>query len=163
MEREEALQYYNDYFNDAGAENEQDVIQALGSPEKVAENIKRDLYGTGYGDTEYQREQANDKALVEYRQNGSEQSKEKKKMSTPRIVLLVVVCVLAASPVLGVGVGLLGALVGIVVSWFSLILGFGVAAVALLAVLLVLTVVCSDSTDFIADRLGNGVYCRKSA
>ena len=35
-EREEALQYYNDYFNDAGRENEQDVIEALGSPKQVA-------------------------------------------------------------------------------------------------------------------------------
>ena len=32
-EREEALQYYNDYFNDAGMENEQEVIKALGWPE----------------------------------------------------------------------------------------------------------------------------------
>mgnify|MGYP002618787831 CR=1 FL=1 len=36
-EREEALQYYNDYFNDAGRENEKEVIKALGSPEEVAE------------------------------------------------------------------------------------------------------------------------------
>ena len=40
-EREEALQYYNEYFNDAGPENEQNVIEALGNPVKVAENIKR--------------------------------------------------------------------------------------------------------------------------
>ena len=31
-EREEALQYYNEYFNDAGPENEQNVIEALGNP-----------------------------------------------------------------------------------------------------------------------------------
>lgn len=42
-EREEALQYYNDYFDDAGAVNEQEVIEALGNPARVAENIKRDL------------------------------------------------------------------------------------------------------------------------
>ena len=42
-EREEALQYYNDYFNDAGRENEQEVIEALGYPARVAENINRDL------------------------------------------------------------------------------------------------------------------------
>lgn len=40
-EREEALQYYNEYFNDAGPENEQNVIEALGNPAKVAENIKK--------------------------------------------------------------------------------------------------------------------------
>lgn len=46
-EREEALQYYNEYFNDAGPENEQAVIEALGNPAKVAENIKRDINGSG--------------------------------------------------------------------------------------------------------------------
>ena len=43
QEKEEALQYYNDYFEDAGPENEQEVIASLGSPEKIAENIKRDI------------------------------------------------------------------------------------------------------------------------
>lgn len=42
-EKEEALQYYNDYFDDAGAENEQSVIEALGNPARVAENIRREL------------------------------------------------------------------------------------------------------------------------
>ena len=38
-EREEALQYYEDYFDDAGAENEQQVIEELGTPQKVASTI----------------------------------------------------------------------------------------------------------------------------
>ena len=42
-EREEALQYYNDYFNDAGRENEQEVIKALGSPMQVAGIVKEGL------------------------------------------------------------------------------------------------------------------------
>lgn len=42
-EREEALQYYNDYFNDAGAENERQVIKALGSPAQVAKIVKDGL------------------------------------------------------------------------------------------------------------------------
>lgn len=50
-EREEALQYYNDYFNDAGRENEQEVIAALGSPEQVAEIVK-----DGLGDNSIQGE-----------------------------------------------------------------------------------------------------------
>ena len=49
-EREEALQYYNDYFDDAGNESEQEVIEALGNPARVAENIKRDLLESGYGE-----------------------------------------------------------------------------------------------------------------
>ena len=31
-EREEALQYYNDYFDDAGIENESRVLEELGRP-----------------------------------------------------------------------------------------------------------------------------------
>ncbi len=38
-EREEALHYYNEYFNDAGVENEEGVIESLGSPEDVAATI----------------------------------------------------------------------------------------------------------------------------
>ena len=60
-ERLEALDYYNSYFDDAGEENEAEVIQELGSPGKVAAIIKADLkensgdYGEytewGYEDT----------------------------------------------------------------------------------------------------------------
>ena len=50
-EREEALQYYNDYFNDAGKENEQEVIKALGSPGQVAQIVKDGLGdNTGAGE-----------------------------------------------------------------------------------------------------------------
>ena len=49
-ERREAMKYYNDYFDDAGEENEQRVIEELGSPEKVAATIKAGL--SGGGDTE---------------------------------------------------------------------------------------------------------------
>jgi uncharacterized membrane protein len=41
-EREEALQYYEGYFEDAGPENEGNVIKELGSPEKVASIIWAD-------------------------------------------------------------------------------------------------------------------------
>ncbi len=44
-DREEAIQYYNDYFDDAGEENEQEVISELGSPEKVAAMIRQDMLG----------------------------------------------------------------------------------------------------------------------
>lgn len=44
-ERAEALQYYEDYFEDAGPEQEEQVIKELGSPEKVAAMIRADLKG----------------------------------------------------------------------------------------------------------------------
>lgn len=77
-EREEALQYYNDYFNDAGRENEQEVIKALGSPEQVAEIVKDGLSDNpGMGEfTENgftSQEPANKNAIIKrpYQEEGS--------------------------------------------------------------------------------------------
>lgn len=63
-ERKAALEYYQDYFEDAGEEKESQVIQELGSPGKVAAIIRADLeedfsrYGEyterGYSDQRFQ-------------------------------------------------------------------------------------------------------------
>lgn len=76
MERDEALQYYNDYFDDAGKENEQEVIEALGNPARVAENIKRDLLNNGYGEGTMRKARASDRALVEYEKEPQEAESE---------------------------------------------------------------------------------------
>ncbi len=39
-EKIEILKYYNGYFDDAGVENEASIVQELGSPEKVAAEVK---------------------------------------------------------------------------------------------------------------------------
>jgi len=162
-EREEALQYYNEYFNDAGEENEQDVIEALGNPAKVAENIKRDLYGSGYGDNMYQRTPVGDKAIVEYKENTTADSNKGNKLSTGMIVLIVVLCVLASPIALGLGSGLLGTLVGLIASWFSLIIAFGAIAIMLILALLVLIIVgimCAFQAPLVGVVvLGIGLIC----
>lgn len=74
-EREAALRYYNDYFDDAGAENEQEVIEALGNPARVAENIRRDIPGNPCESGG--RPQASDRAVIEYGKTGSEEQSGK--------------------------------------------------------------------------------------
>lgn len=50
-EREDALQYYNDYLDDAGAENENAALAALGSPEDIADSIRIGLQdGEDFGE-----------------------------------------------------------------------------------------------------------------
>lgn len=44
-ERREAMEYYQNYFEDAGPKKEAQIIDELGSPQEVAANIKRDLFG----------------------------------------------------------------------------------------------------------------------
>lgn len=48
-ERKEALEYYEEYFADAGEENEADVLISLGSPEQAAEQIKAGLHKSDEG------------------------------------------------------------------------------------------------------------------
>lgn len=52
-ERQAAVQYYADYLADAGEENETEAIRELGSPEKVAESIKADYYGTEFDESKF--------------------------------------------------------------------------------------------------------------
>lgn len=44
-EREEALEYYRDYFEEAGPEHEEEIAAHFGSPEKVAAEIRSGLQG----------------------------------------------------------------------------------------------------------------------
>lgn len=52
-EKEEALQYYADYFADAGKENEEQVLRELESPQKTAALIKAGLKGGGIDSGEF--------------------------------------------------------------------------------------------------------------
>jgi uncharacterized membrane protein len=42
------MDYYNEYFDDAGPENEQKVIEELGSPAQIAARIKADSAVSGW-------------------------------------------------------------------------------------------------------------------
>lgn len=91
QEREEALDFYRSYFEDAGEENEAQVIQELGSPGKVAAIIKADLgesreeTGKEYGEyTEagYQDERFRENNMPEKAENSSYRSTEENKTSS---------------------------------------------------------------------------------
>lgn len=66
-EKEEALEFYINYFEDAGVENEEQILKELGSPEKVARTIKSDLLANG----EYSKN-------GEYTENGYKDANENK-------------------------------------------------------------------------------------
>jgi len=179
-EREEALQYYNEYFNDAGPENEQNVIEALGNPAKVAENIKKDIFGNGYGENIYQKINADNRAIIacpadsrtedgtqeqSIRQNNAMPVPAEKKegMSTGMIVLIVLLCILASPVILAVASAGIGVAAGLIAGWFGLIIGFGATAVALLLVLIALVIagiLCLFTHPFVGmGMIGGGLIC----
>ncbi len=138
-DRLDAIAYYNDYFDEAGAENEARVIRELGSPEKVAATIKVDLNLSGNTEDEYTEhgyEDRRDGVNTNTPATQKASSQEKKKRDFP--LALIIILVIFASPILvGIGGGALGVILGVLGTLFGIIVAviatvFSVA-VALLA------------------------------
>ena len=124
------MQYYNDYFDDAG-EEEKDVVKELGSPAKVAENIKKDLgiqteissggaqnTGANYTGAQDARAQNNGTQNVGTQNVGTQEQSN----HIWKIVLIVLVVIFGLPLLLGIGGGVLGLLAGIIATVFAVIL-----------------------------------------
>ena len=107
-ERAEALQYYNDYFDDAGIENEADIMNSLGSPENLAETIKKEQTDSKEDSEE----------IVE---TTVQEEKKKNKLSGGMIALIVVLSILASPFIVAAVAAVLGVVVGIIAGIFSAI------------------------------------------
>ena len=72
-EREEALQYYEDYLNDAGDAGDFDILQELGTPEEVADSIRSGLGqdSSGVGERSYDSQSSRSGQAGENRQDSS--------------------------------------------------------------------------------------------
>lgn len=121
-EREDALAYYNDYFDEAGVENEYQVIQELGSPEAVAEKILADVQQV-YSDPEPEVYQSN---------SNKYENAEKPGMSKSTKILIVILLVLTFPIWIGIVAGLFGTVVGLIGAAFGIAIGGIATAFALL-------------------------------
>ena len=138
-ERKEAVQYYKDYFEDAGLENEQHIIEELGSPKKVAETIKAGLKNgngengeyreTGYTDTRF--EERNMPASHEQLHSAGDQEKPKPWSNNfLKIFLIVAIIVVGAPVVLPLAFAVVCVVLALMLAGFLLLGGLVLAAVA---------------------------------
>lgn len=147
-ERVEAMQYYNDYFDDAGEDEEESIIEQLGSPVKVAAEVKAGLHArdddaaeyreTGYTDTRFEyREAPAEHNSNEYSHEGSYadtviNSEKKPWTNKPLKIALIILVVLAVLPILGpIAVGIVAAIFGIIIAIVAIFAAFVVAAAAI--------------------------------
>ena len=138
VERDEAIQYYQDYFDEAGIENEQQVINELGTPEKVAaiikaginENFEQDIeYGDkGMSNSSFEQNQEIIKTKNNDVKNEShfKGNQERNKLL---LILIIIGIVIFGIPVFS---GLLGIVIGIVGGLFGVTLGSFCAGVGCL-------------------------------
>ena len=142
-ERTEAMKYYNDYFDDAGVENEQSIIEELGNPAKVAAEVKAGLKGqdntsgefteTGYTDSRFE-----DKEAPARREHtggagsaGRQAQPEPRTSNVLKIVLIVLIVLFGLPVLLPIGIGLACAVFGIVIAIFSLFFALVIASIAI--------------------------------
>ena len=117
-ERENAMRYYQDYFLDAGAENEQKVIEELGDPNLLAAAILRD-YG-GMTTTNIPKTQKSRRGWPVW------------------LVVLIGICAVIGAPVVGaLGIGGIALILGLIIGVIALVFGGAVALAALPLALLV--------------------------
>ena len=147
-ERREAMQYYNDYFDEAGMENEAAVIKELGDPEKVAAIIKEGLDGfdenageftdTGYHDPKYEEQDVPEPRVYHSESEASDKTAEADVVnekgrwtSKPLKIILIIAIILCAVPVLlPIVMGLVAAVAGITLAFCGLLLAIVVASAA---------------------------------
>ncbi len=156
-EKADAIEYYRDYLEEAGQENEEKVIKEFESPERIAAIIRSDISGnlndggefteTGYRDERfkdpnYQMAKRYDLPEVSddgrYSHEGQETKHDRRRrgMDGNRTVktVLWIILIIAASPILmGIGGGLAGLLGGILGCLVAAVVGVGALTFALLA------------------------------
>lgn len=116
-ERRRALEYYENYFDEAGPENEAEVLRTLGAPEKVAADILRDFAD---GDSTYNQKNTKDHMheTAARATDGARQMKDRfqtmdngQKLLVLGLVCIALVCIIPASIAVVGGIG--GILVGL--------------------------------------------------
>jgi len=132
-EREEALRYYESYFEEAGADQEQVVLEELGSAERIAAQIIRDYRmengGGMYTEQGYREEENGKQTPVQYMVGekkaegepaGSGITITKKGMSGGTLVVVILLAILTfpiwisiLATAFGLLMGLFGACIGI--------------------------------------------------
>lgn len=140
-EKEEVLAYYREYIEDAGLENEEAILEELGTPETVAAEIKLGMLNKNNQDINYSSNTVkhspetytftqNDQTYSHNYENTAQQpiSKQKPKLL---LIILAILGIILLSPIwIGLLSGLLGILLGVFGSIFGLIFGFGIGGLA---------------------------------
>lgn len=119
-EREEALQYYRDFLDDAGSENDEEAIRSLGSPADIAATIKRDL-------------PVQTPAMVKDEKQGENQKQNSNSNNnTLLIVLLIVLCPFWIPLAIGAAAVIFSVVVSFLAIVFSLFISFAAITIALI-------------------------------
>lgn len=161
-DRDEAIEFYENFFDEAGEENEQQVINELGSPEKVAATIKAGLNSTfddgiEYGDAGVDNGSYNkNDEIIEATVINEKESYKKPRGDIDRnFILKVIIVVLACIVLLPIGGGVGGLFLGFLGVCFGLVVAGFAGTIA--ALILFVTFLIEAITLFTANSVAGGI------
>lgn len=140
VEISQALQYYKELFEEAGSEKEQELIANLGSPESIAESIKRESGTVAVVEPVKPEASADDDNKAE-QTSGNEQKKTasgdneqecrtEKLRNVGTIALLIIVAFLTSPLWISIMAAVYAVLFAVLVTVFALVIAFGAVGVA---------------------------------
>lgn len=126
-EIENAINYYSEYFEDAGIDDETDVTISLGTAKEVAEQIileyslrnSEEIVKVNLSkdnENKYNEDEHNTKYF-----SNEEYNKKEKKSKLP-IILIAILAVLASPLLLGLGIGAVATIFGLAISLFAIVI-----------------------------------------
>lgn len=131
-EREAAIAYYNEFFDEAGEDNEQAVIASLGDPSKLAKTI----ISEGSNSSEEKSEGSTQNTVFTPPQTNKKESFKTDSSRTALIVILVIITfpfwIGAVAGIFGLLFGLIVAMIGITIAFCSVaVVAFGIGVAQL--------------------------------
>ncbi len=117
-DRQEAMQFYRDYLEDAG-DRVEEVIRSLGTPDELARSIKKEVF-------DGKKDEISTHVL-----NNKEKRAQKGKLTTAQWILFIVLCLCAAPIIVPVCGAILSVIIAIVLTLVAIVFGAGVAGIAL--------------------------------
>lgn len=146
-ERNDALQYYEGYFEDAGPDKEQEVIRELKSPEHVAQIILEDAGQDGmdsenntqtqgqnmYQNQGYSQDMYNSQGYNQnsYNNQGYNQNYNQKSMDSTTRTIVIVLLIVTAPVTIPIIFSIIATMIGVFLGIFGIIIGFFAGAVGL--------------------------------
>ena len=112
-DREEALQFYRDYLEDAGKDVDE-VLRSLGSPEELAKSIQKDLY-----------------SQYTYNEKNVTKSSGKGKLSAGQWIIFIILCLCAAPVIVPICGTIISVIIALIIAVIAIVFGVGIAGIAL--------------------------------
>lgn len=154
------INYYNEYFKDKDINNNVDVINLLGHPDKLSRQIIEDYSKSENSENNIVKNNSTNNQNYEFFYNSDYNNFNKplvKKKNNKLKTILIVLAILFSPIILGISIGIFGVLVGLFAAFISIIVSTAAVSLVGIFVSVVSSFLIPESLASFAFYLGLGL------